>query len=67
MIVLFYKKNCTRMFIKVSFRGKKLNLKMRIVKYCLSDSYDLLSACYGTDAILSTLHVSVYLNLTTAL
>lgn len=55
------------MFIKVSFRGKKLNLKMRIVKYYLSDSYDLLSACYGTDAILSTLHVSVYLNLTTAL
>lgn len=55
------------MFIKVSFRGKKLNLKMRMVKYFLSDSYNLLSAYYGTDAILSTWHVSVYLNLTTAL
>ena len=67
LIVLFYIKNCTRMSIKVSCREKKLNLKMRMVKYFLSDSYNLLSAYYGTDAILSTWHVSIYLNLTTAL
>lgn len=40
---------------------------MRIAKLKKNNSYNLLSAYYVTDAVLSTLHVSTYLNLTTAL